>query len=293
MISKRRRVPARTSGPWLLVLLLATIVALSGGCATRTVRESFVGRKNIDVDFVSEKMLFGGTIERGYEHPAIVSVERMSNVLGSIEVETRQPTGGLLRQPAIHPEILEKTAEALASAFAKVGEDQEIAVKVVRKQSRLGLLHQKFLTSFLAHMEDGHLYVLLSRVEWQIPKAKEGDKLPEPRRDYAPMTFRVVSGDHVYYAGPRSLEIDWQNPIFRTAYRLPGSSGGEKRTREVLMDSPIPKAELDEAAGSGVSIDQLSPEQMRALADLEEDRRAGRITETAYQRARRQLLRDR
>jgi hypothetical protein len=265
MTSKRRCVPACTPGPWLLVLLLATIVTLGGGCATRSVRESFVGRKNLDVDFVSEKQLFGGTIERGYEHPAIVSVERMSNVLGSIEVD----------------------------AFAKVGQDQEIAVKVVRKQSRLGLLHQKFLTSFLAHMEDGHLYVLLSRVEWQIPKSKEGDKLPEPRRDYAPMTFRVVSGDHVYYAGPRSLEIDWQNPVFRTTYRLPGSSGGEKRTREVLMDSPIPKAELDEAAGDGVSIDQLSPEQMRALADLEEDRRAGRITETAYQRARRQLLRDR
>jgi len=42
-----------------------------------------------------------------------------------------------------------------------------------------------------------------------------------------------------------------------------------------------------------VGLDRLPPEQLRALADLEEDRREGRITETAYQRERRQLLRKR
>ena len=43
----------------------------------------------------------------------------------------------------------------------------------------------------------------------------------------------------------------------------------------------------------GVSIGDLTPEQLRALADLEEDRRKGRITEATYQRERRQLLRKR
>ena len=107
------------------------------------------------------------------------------------------------------------------------------------------------------------------------------------------MDFRVVSGEFLYFAGPQTLEIDWQNDVFRTAYRLPGSTGGEKRRREVLMQSPIPQAERKAMQGADVDVDTLTPEQLRALADLEEDRASGRITEQAYQRARRELLRPR
>lgn len=121
----------------------------------------------------------------------------------------------------------------------------------------------------------------------------EEKPLPEPQRDARPMDFRVVSGDFLYFAGPQTLEIDWKNDVFRTAYRLPGSTGGEKRRREVLMEQPIPKAERKADDGQGVSLDTLSPDQLRALADLEEDRNAGRITEQVYQRARRELLRPR
>jgi hypothetical protein len=83
--------------------------------------------------------------------------------------------------------------------------------------------------------------------------------------------------------------------VFQLAYRLPGSSQGTQRRREILEQSAIPKDEQDEASsgGTGVTLDSLSPAQLRALADLEEDRNQGRITEIDYQRARRQLLRQR
>jgi hypothetical protein len=103
----------------------------------------------------------------------------------------------------------------------------------------------------------------------------------------------VVSGEHLFYAGPQALEIEWQSSVFRTAYHLPGTSGGEKRRREVLFQAPIPKDELREADDGSLSLDELTPEQLRTLADLEEDRRQGRITEAAYQRSKRQLLRQR
>ena len=55
----------------------------------------------------------------------------------------------------------------------------------------------------------------------------------------------------------------------------------------------MPRSELEaESPGRG-EIGDLTPEQLRALADLEEARRAGEITESDYQRARRDLLRDR
>ena len=52
-------------------------------------------------------------------------------------------------------------------------------------------------------------------------------------------------------------------------------------------------SERREADVDGISLDQLSSEQLRTLADLEDDRREGRITEAAYQRSKRQLLRER
>jgi hypothetical protein len=168
-----------------------------------------------------------------------------------------------------------------------------VAVKAVHKEARMGILHRKYLTTFLAHVEDEQLYVALRRIEWPIPRAEESKRLPNPLRDRKVMDFRVVTAEPIYFAGVQDVEIDWRNDVFRTAFRMPGNTGGERRRREVLESIPVPKEELRSEGGSGTSIDNLSPEKLRALADLEEERRAGRMTETDYQRARRQLLRSR
>ncbi len=274
----------------LIPILLLLIVA-SSGCATRLVRTPIIDRTGVHVDLVETAKGFT-TQPRGFEHPAIVSLPRITNILNAIEIERAGEKGGTIRQPAFHPGIVEETAKAIAEAMAKAGPDQELGFQIVRKEFQLAVLHQKYLTSFLAHIKDGYLYLTLNRVEWLVPKSKSRDRLPKPRPDQRPMNFRVVSGEHLFYAGPQTLEIDWQNPIFQTAYRLPGSTKGSTRRREILLKSPIPKEELDEAnvAGEGVDLRDLSPEKLRALADLEQDRRDGMITEAAYQRARRQLL---
>ena len=134
----------------------------------------------------------------------------------------RSARSSLVRAPAFHPDIIPAAAAAISTAFSEANRDQEVGVKLVRKEKKMGVFHTKYLTSFIAYMNEGYLYLLLSRVDWPIPQAKENDKLPEPRRDRVPMNFRVVSGDYLFYAGPRSLEIAWQDPIFGAAYRLPG-----------------------------------------------------------------------
>jgi len=313
------------------------LIALVGGCATRSVRSPIIDRMGVQVDLVRQVKGFT-TQPLGYDHPTIISVVRMAHILNAVEIETRekgkgairqpafhpeiveetakaisealaeagpdQAVGveietrekgkGAIRQPAFHPEIVEETAKAISEALAEAGPDQEVGVKIIRKEMRFGVFHKKFLTSFLVHVSEDHLYLSLHRIEWFVSRRNE-DSLPEPRRDTHPMDFRVVSGEHLYYAGPQALEIDWQNPVFQTAYRLPGSSRGEKRRREVIDESPVPRSEREETSNreNRVAIDELSPDQLRALADLEDDRREGRITETAYQRAKRQLLRQR
>ncbi len=275
----------------LLILFAATLLA---GCATRTNRQSIIARRGAQVDLMSEVQGFSKKTPRGYEHPAIISKQRLIHILNAIEVETQQKKkAGTVRQPGIHPDLVEQAAEALAEGFAQAGPDDELGVKLIRKQMKLGLFHRKFLTSFIAYIKHDYLYLRLSRVDWLIPEAKEGDKLPEPQRDRSPMKFRVVSGEHLYYAGPQVLEIAWRDPVFRHPYRLPGSTQGGKQRREVLLQAPIPKDERDAASARGFALDTLSAEQLRALADLEEDRREGRITENAYQRSKRQLLRPR
>ena len=137
------------------------------------------------------------------------------------------------------------------------------------------------------------LYLLLRRIDWPLKQADETKPLPEPRRNRKVMNFRLITGDPIFFAGVQDIEVDWRNPVFRTAFRLPGSTKGKRRRRELLETSPIPRDEFEEGRNAGADLEQLSPSQLRALADLEEERQAGRITETAYQRARRQLLRRR
>ena len=262
------------------------------GCGTRAVRQSHLKRNLIEVDYVRNVTLFS-TEKLGYEHPAIISTERLANILNAIEVETRGDKGGEVRQPAFHPEIVERTAEALAEAFAEAGPDQAIGVNVIRKDMRIGIFHLKYLTSFLAHIDDGHLYISIRRVDWLVPKGREDDPYPQPRRDKKAMDFRVVTGDPIYFAGIQDLEIDWRNEVFRKPFHLPGTTSGEKRRREVLLQSPVPRDELEEKSKGDIPYAELTPDQLRALADLQEERREGRITEADYQRAKRQLLRRR
>ena len=275
--------------------LVATLGLAASGCATRNVRHNIQNDYLTTVDLVREVRGFS-VQEKGYEHPAFISPTRLSNILRALEVEM-QTEEGTVRQPAIHPALLLRISEALSAALEEAGPNEEVAIKAVRKQRRLGVFDSKFLTTFLAHVEDQQLYVALRRIEWPLPSGAESTKtknvLPDPIRERRSMDFRVVTGEPIYFAGPQDLEIDWRSEAFETAFNLPGSTKGRKRKREVLESSRIPKEEFTPAPGEAVGLDQLTPEQLRALADLEEDRREGRITETAYQRERRQLLRKR
>jgi hypothetical protein len=283
----------RDAGRHLLFATLCLALTFGAtGCAERFVRHNVIKNQRIEADLV--RTVKGFTVQpQTYEHPAIISVPRLVNILNAIEVETPADGGGDIRQPAFHPEIVERTATALAESLKEAGPNEEVGISAIRKEKRLGVFHTKYLTSFLARIENGNLYIDLDRVEWRIPQEKEGERLPKPRHDRPPMKFRVVHGAHLYFAGSQTLEIDWQNEVFRQAYALPGSTEGTPKKREVLFQAPVTQAERDEMNAAAGNIDQLSPDQLRALADLEEDRRAGRITEMTYQRARRELLRER
>ena len=83
----------------LVLLALVFLLGTLPGCATRTVRHSVVRQNLIEMDLVREVEIFS-LVEQDFEHPAIISVPRLMNILNAIEVEMQADKTGVIRQPA-------------------------------------------------------------------------------------------------------------------------------------------------------------------------------------------------
>ena len=94
------------------------------------------------------------------------------------------------------------------------------------------------------------------------------------------MTFRVVVDKGMTLVGPQAVAVVWRDPIFQRPTRTRILPSGKVVRREVLMESP------EDAPAPPLSTDvlpaNLAPETLRKLADLEEQKKAGEITQTQY-----------
>jgi len=278
--------PRHPSSLALIVGVSALLAASAlAGCGTHSVHEKVVDRGDLVIRLRSEKEPFGKTLAMGFQHPAVIAPERLARILSGIEVDEPIEDKTRERRPAIPAESLEVISRGLAEAFEEAGPDQQIVVQSIRKQMQHGIFHRKHLTSFVSYVKQDRLYVFLSRVDWPLPdKSDKTARLPEPWPGDEVMDFRAVTSDRYHYAGRQGLRIDWRDDVFAGGTPLP-SDGDEARRRTILMESSERIAPL-----SGEDLEGLSVEALRSLADLEEDRRQGRITETEYRRAREQIL---
>ena len=232
---------------------------------------------------------WGRTVEKGFDHPMTIAPVRLSHVLSRIDL---QPPGGLLsreesteREPVIPLELLETVSAGLSEALAAAGPDQEVVVMAVLETKRWGVFDHDYLTSFVAYIRDERLFLHFNHVGWEIPKSRD-DRVPEPRAGRHPQRFRLYPGTALTLVDQHSLAIDWRDAVFAEASRVRVGPGGELQRREILMETP--PDELQPVRNQ--LPDTLSPEQLRALADLEEARREGRITEAVYRTRRAEIL---
>lgn len=255
--------------------VLVPLLVLGSGC-TRTVKTVVSDDGRIKV-YLQETVESGTTQERGYQHPASIAPQRLAHILGAVDVEIQ---GGekRQRQAALHPALLQPISRALVEALEQATPDQQVAVMAVRKQQRLGLFHKKFLTSFIAFFRDDRLYLQFSRIEWEIPKAREDSRLPEPEPSDKQMAFRTVPGIKMKSLGAQGVAVRWRDRVFSAPVRSASSAGGDMQRRTVLMESPVPESETD----GGIDAANLEANTLRALADLKEARKNGSITEGEY-----------
>ena len=276
--------PRRRRGPSLPPAVLASLLAIaalaSAGC-TRIVKTEVSDRDGVVCE-LRHRLQNGRVVARGYQHPAAIAPQRLQYILGAIDVEVTED-GRRTQHAAIHPELLQPIARALVDAFERADPNQEVAVMAVRKQQRLGVFHRKYLTSLVAYFEDDRLYVLLSRIEWEIPKDREGDKLPEPQPGERQMAFRTIPTRKMTPAGTQGVAVRWRDALFTAPVR---ADHGDVERRVILMESPLPEGE----ATDGVDTLDLYAEMLRSLADVKQARNNGTIAESEYRERLENLL---
>ncbi len=272
----------RRLGPGIALLYSAAVAGLTSGCLTRTVRTDVFNQKYTEVFLRGEKR-GRAPVDRGYDHPAVASPIRLLNILSRIDLRLDAKHGSR-RQPAIPIETIAQISKGLSKALAAANSTQQAVVLSIRREKRFGIFDRKYLTSFVAYVKDDLLYIHLSRSEWEIPKRRR-EKLPEPHVGKQVMRFRVLPSSGMTTVNPQAIAVAWRSPIFERGSRVKTLPGGKQVRRTVVMETP------EKRDDSKALPENLMPETLRKLADLEELRRGGDISEGEYNLRRNEILR--
>ncbi len=225
----------------------------------------------------------GTTIARGFDHPVTIAPVRITHILSRIDMRREEGR----REPAIPTDLLYPLGDEIKKALALASPDQEVVVQAIRRGKRMGIFDRWYLTNLLLFVKNDLLYIQVSRIDWEIPPRRV-DRLPEAHAGEYPQAHRLVPDEAMTLADHQTLAIDWKAPIFKKPTRTRMTALGKVLRREILMES----LEDDTFFEPTPSItDQLTPEQLRALADLEEARRDGKVTEADYTARKGQILR--
>jgi hypothetical protein len=269
----------------LLPVLLAA--ALLAGCGARYARVP-VHQDDTATVVLRSELRSGEPFERSFAHPVTIAGVRLAHVLAQIDVRTG--SGGDAageRRAAIPTELVYPLGELLSRALAQANSTQEVVVQAVRRERRLGLFTTTYATSFVAWVgADERLHLQLFRIDQEVPKGSE-EELREPLPGREVMAFRVLASESIEPTGHQSVAVHWRDERFRNPTMVRVGPGGKISRRTVLMEDAAPAAPADEDG----AVLPTDPDALRALADLEDARRAGVITEAEYQRRRRELLR--
>jgi hypothetical protein len=279
----------RRASPALALAILVAIATAGSGCATRTVRKTFYEDSSTRIVLRYQRKS-GESVDRGYSHPIAIARVRLAHVLSRIDVRIEAKKGAQ-RAPALPTEGLYVIADHLSKALREADSSQEIAVYYIRRAKRFGIFDRRFLTSFVTYAENDLLYIHLSRTDWEIPKTGKNERLPEPHVGDYVMKFRVVPSKGMTQVDGQSVAVTWRDPVFKKPSRTRITPSGNVVRRTILMES---SEETDETAGGSAFErlpENLSSATLRELADLEDERHRGEITEAEYSTRRRQIIR--
>jgi len=269
-------------------IALAALVAFAAtlaGCMTT--KKTILEQKGITVQLISKR---GDNVE--LQHPLFIAPVRLSHILARIDIRLTSEKSQQ-RVPAFHIEEIDAIAEGLAKGLQEAAPNQRVIVYSIRREKRFGIFETQYLTSFIAYAHGDHLFLHLSRSNWEIPPRKK-DSLPEPKIGKFPSQFRILPGKAMKLVDEQALAIAWRDDIFERPTATRVTPSGQMVRKTILMESDEPESdeEADSAqpAGPQAIPAGISAETLRALADLEERRQRGEIGEYAYEQERNKIL---
>lgn len=267
----------------ILALHLAVLALGLSACASRPVKQMIVDDGTLRILLRGEEK-GGEIVDRGYDHPITISATRIANILSAIDVRLAKDNE---RVPAIPIELLYGIAQGVADALGKANSGQEVVVVATRTTRRLGIFTNKFVTSFVAYVSEEQLFVHLGYVDWEVPRGPD-ERILDPKVGREYMAFRVLPVEGYVAVGDQSIAAYWRNPIFQKSRVLGRTQGGGLTRRTILLEAP--EEDIDIADEPEIHFDRLAPATLRRLADLEEMRNAGEVTEAEYASRRREIL---
>ena len=275
--------------PRHVLAALALLALLAVACKT-PVKEDVFKENGVNVFLRSEKSWqFGSLIEKDYDHPVTISPVRIAHILSRIDVRLAGK-----REPAIPTDFLYSIAEGISRALSRAGSEQEVVVMVTEKERRIGIFDHDFLTSFVTYVKGPQLFVYLARIHWEVP-TKQRDDPPQPQIGEERMTFRLYPSKGMELVEGQGVAAEWRNDVFARPTRTKILPTGKVVRKNILLESdeeePSTAATDSEEPAPAVEAPRgLSPAQLRALADLEEARQAGEITEAEYVARQQEIL---
>jgi len=266
--------------PSAAIPALLAILAAQTACMTVPTRNKIHDDGRTQVILRGEKR--GTTpVDRGFQHPVTISEVRMAHILSRIDLRRGDDPQ---REAAIPLDTLFIIAGGLSKGLAEAGPGQEVVVKSVRRHKKWKVFDRHYLTSLLGYVKDELLYVYISRSDYKLtPRDRRLERLPETHVGKHDMDFRLVVDKAMALVDEQGVAVNWRDPVFKKPTRTRVTSTGKVVRREILMESVDP----DDPATLTTN---LTPEQLRALADVEEQRRSGSLTEAQYHAARAKIL---
>jgi hypothetical protein len=268
------------------VLALVAVTFVASGCFTKVMRSPVYDENGVEV-FLRYEQKSGKPVDRGFSQPVQIAPVRITNLLSRIEVRKNESPD---RTPAIETDLLYPIGEGISRAFAKATPAQEVVVMAKQRKRNMAIFTQDYLTSLVVWNIDDKLYIKLGHLDWALPKDPK-ETVGEPEASDIIGKFRAVPSDGIAAEGTQLVTANWRDSLFKDSGALSIRPGGQVVRRTVLMDSGEEVGTPAEPAGGAPIPPQgVTPENLRALADLEEARQRGEVTEADYQARRRAIL---
>ena len=265
------------------------LLLLAAACAT-PVREDVFNEGPVTVFLRSEKSWqFGSLVEKDYDHPVTISPVRIAHILSRIDVRIAGK-----REPAIPTDMIYPMAEGISRSLSRAGAEQEVVVMAIDKSRHFGLFDHDYLTSFVVYVKGPQLFVYMARINWEVPP-RERDNPPQPQIGEERMAFRLYPSKAMELVEGQGVAAEWKAEVFSRPTRTKVLPTGKVLRKTILLESDEDEPETHTSEGEeGQPVVEaptgLSPQQLRALADLEEARQAGEITEAEYAARQQEIL---